>query len=140
MRSQTRELTDRLTDLDPPYESVEDRKIGRMLDQYGIPFFYRQPTVVFQDGRNEICKPAFTLSNYGGLVVDYVPGAEQLQGQEALTKEQVYRYNQIAAVVLGPPDLDKPNWDKDLYAELEQLYRHVLDPMKYTPADSGGRK
>ena len=40
MRNETEEpqLEDMLTDLDPPYESKEELEIGRMLDQYGIPF------------------------------------------------------------------------------------------------------
>ena len=32
------ELADLLDELDPPYESKEELKIGSMLDQYGIPF------------------------------------------------------------------------------------------------------
>ena len=140
MKSPTEELEDRLTDLDPPYESEEERQIGRMLDQYGVPFFYRQPTIVYQDGQNQLWKPAFTLPGYGGLVIDYASGSAPSQRQEALTREQIYQYNQIPATVLGPPDLDKPNWDKDLYAKLEQLYRQVLDSMRYTPAGTGGRE
>jgi len=129
-----------ITDLDPPYESEEERQIGRMLDQYGIPFFYRQPTIVYQGGQNELWRPAFTLPSYGGLVVDYAPGSGQPQSQDVLTREQVYRYNQIPATVLGPPDLDKPDWDRSLYAKLEQLYRQALDPTGYEPAGTGGRQ
>jgi len=140
LRNPTEELEDRLTDLDPRYESEQERQIGRMLDQYGIPFFYRQPTIVYQDGQNQLWKPAFTLSSYGGLLVGYVSGSGPSQTQEALTREQIYRYNQIPATVLGPPDLDKPNWDKDLYAKLEQLYRQASDPMRYPQVGSEGRE
>jgi hypothetical protein len=42
--------------------------------------------------------------------------------------------------VVGPPDLDKSNWDKDLYAKLEQLYRQAFDPMRYTFVATGGRE
>jgi len=59
---------------------------------------------------------------------------------ETLTREQIYRYNQIPATVLGPPDLDKPNWGKDLYAKPEQLYRRALDPMRYTQVGSERRE
>ncbi len=140
MRNPTEELEDKLTDLDPPHESEEERQIGRVPDQYGIPFFYGQPTIVYQDGQKELWKPAFTLPSYGGLVVDYVPGSGQPQSQDVLTREQVYRSNQIPAPVMGPPDLDKPNWGKDLHAKFEQLYRQVLDPMRYTRVGSEGRK
>ena len=32
--------------LDPPYETKEEAQIGHMLDQFGIPFFYKQATLV----------------------------------------------------------------------------------------------
>ena len=118
-----------LTELDPPYESVAELKIGRLLDQYGIPFFYKQATIVYDQGKNRISKPSFTLLSYGGAVIDYVAAADQ---QHALRKEQLYRYNQIPAVVLGPPDLDKSNWDAKLYEKLERLTHQTFDPMRYT--------
>ena len=118
-----------LTELDPPYESIEELKIGRLLDQYGIPFFYKQPTIVYDQGTNRISKPSFTLLIYGGAVIDYIAATEK---QQVLRKEQLYRYNQIPAVVLGPPDLDKPNWGKDLYEKLERMSHQTFDPMQYT--------
>lgn len=121
-------LSDRLTELDPPYESGEELKIGRVLDQYGIPFFYRQPTILYNQGKNEIFKPSFTLYSYGGTVIDYLPADGLLE------REDLYRYNQIPAVVLGPKDLDKPKWDQDLYDKLEQVYRHAFDPVRYLTA------
>ncbi len=126
-------LEEMLTELDPPYESKEELKIGRLLDQYGIPFFYKQPTIIYDQGRNEIWKPTFTLLPYGGAVIDYVAAAER---QQLLQREQVYRYNQIPAVVVGPPDLDKPNWDANLYRKLQQLSHQPLDPMRYAPANA----
>ena len=93
-----------LTELDPRYESKEELKIGRMLDQYGIPFFYRQATIIYDQGKNDIWKPSFTVYPYGGLVIDYVPGLGQKDQDELLRKEQIYRYNQIPAVLLGPKD------------------------------------
>ncbi|MHC4680108.1 MAG: hypothetical protein ACYTEK_15585 [Planctomycetota bacterium] len=57
-------LEEMMTDLDPPYESREELKIGRLLDQYGIPFFYKQPTIVYEQGQNRIAKPSFTLLGY----------------------------------------------------------------------------
>jgi hypothetical protein len=123
------ELDDILTDLDPPYESKEELKIGRLLDQYGIPFFYKQATIVYDEGRNRISKPSFTLLSYDGAVIDYIAAAEE---QQVLRREQLYRYNQIPAIVLGPPDLDKPNWDKALYEKLEQIARRPVSFANYT--------
>jgi hypothetical protein len=68
-------------------------------------------------------------------VIDYVAGSGEPRQSERLSRDRIYRYNQIPATVLGPPDLDKSNWDKDLYARLEQLYRRAFDPMRYTLAD-----
>ena len=128
------ELSDMLTELDPPYESKEELKIGRMLDQYGIPFFYNQPTVIYNEGQNEIHKPSFTLFSFGGTVIDYVAGFGE---EPRLQKEQLYHYNQIPAVLMGSKDLEKPNWDKDLYQKLEQVYRQTFDPARYTPVGAG---
>jgi hypothetical protein len=130
LKNETEELDDMLTELDPPYESIEELKIGRLLDQYGIPFFYKQATIVYDRGKNRISKPSFTLLSYGGAVIDYVAAAHE---QQVLRKEQLYRYNQIPAIVIGPPDLDKPNWDKDLYEKLERLAHQSFDPMRYVP-------
>lgn len=106
-----------LAELDPPYESREELKIGRMLDQYGLPFFYEQPTVIYNDGKNEIWHPTFTLPQYGAMVVDYVPGSGQMTGP-ILKREGIYQYNQIPAVLLGAKDLDKSNWAEYLYAKI----------------------
>jgi hypothetical protein len=125
-------LEEMMTDLDPPYESREELKIGRLLDQYGIPFFYKQPTIVYEQGQNRIAKPSFTLLGYGGAVIDYVA----FPGQQLLQREQLYRYNQIPAVVVGPPDLDKPNWDANLYRKLQRMSRQPVDPMRYSPANA----
>jgi hypothetical protein len=121
------ELEDILTELDPPYESKEELKIGRLLDQYGIPFFYRQATIIYDQGQNEIRKPSFTLYPYDGLVVDYVPGSGEEQKDELLRKERVYRYNQIPAVLLGPKNLTEPNWREMLYGKIEKTYRQEFD-------------
>ena len=135
MKNETEEpkLEDMLTELDPPYESKEELQIGRVLDQYGIPFFYRQATIIYDQGKNDIWKPSFTLYPYGGLVIDYVPGSEQDRNDELLRKEQIYRYNQIPAVLLGSKDLAEPNWEELLYGKIEKTYKQVFDPLQYLP-------
>jgi len=122
------ELEKSLADLEPPYESEPEQRIGRLLDQYGIPFFYRQPTIIYDQGRNQIMKPSFTLLSYGGAVIDYIPDTAN---DPRIRQEQLYRYNQIPAVVLGPPDLDKPNWDVNLYKRLKEISRQNFDPALY---------
>ena len=117
--------------MDPPYESKEELQIGHVLDQYGIPFFYRQATIIYHEGKNDIWKPSFTLYPYGGLVIDYVPGSDQEQKDELLRKEQIYRYNQIPVVLLGPKDLTEPNWEQLLYRKIEDMYWRTFDPKQY---------
>jgi hypothetical protein len=124
-------LDEMLGELDPPYESKEELKIGHLLDQYGLPFFYKQPTIVYNQGKNEIWKPTFTLLPYGGLVIDYVAGSELGQKGELLRREQVYHHNQIPAVLLGPEYLTEPNWEELLYRRIEQMYQPELDPKRY---------
>ena len=125
------ELEDLLTELDPPYEAKDELKVGRMLDRYGVPFFYKQATIIYHEGKNEVWKPSFTLYSYGGGVVDYVAGENQQE--QMVRRDRIYRYNQIAAAVLGPKDLEKPNWDEELCAKLEQLYQQAFDSMQYVP-------
>ena len=120
-----------LTELDPPYESKEELKIGHTLDLYGISFLYRQATVIYDQGQNEIQEPSFTLYPYGGLVIDYVPGAGEDQKDELLRREQSYRYNQIPAVLLGPKDLTEPNWQDVLYKRIKQAYGRLEEAMNH---------
>ena len=122
-----------MTDLDPPYESRQELMIGRLLDQYGIPFFYKQPTIVYNQGKNEIWKPTFTLLSYGGLVIDYLPITGQDPSNQINMRKQIYKYNQIPATVLGPPDLDKPNWQESLYEKIKKEHKqHDLSIYKGT--------
>ena len=109
-------LEEELDILDPPYETSQELKIGRVLDQYGIPFFYQQPTVVMdpQTKQNEIWKSSFTLPQYGCSVIEYIANS---QDQDRII--QTYRYNQIPAAILGPTDLDQPQWQQDLYQRIE---------------------
>ena len=135
MKNQTKDekLDEIMTDLDPPYESRQELMIGRLLDQYGIPFFYKQPTIVYNQGKNEIWKPTFTLLSYGGLVIDYLPLTGQDPSNQINMRKQIYKYNQIPATVLGPPDLENPNWQESLYDKLKKEHKqHDLSIYKGT--------
>jgi len=39
--SKVKTLDKQLADIEPPYESDNEARIWRLLDKYGIPFFYR---------------------------------------------------------------------------------------------------
>jgi len=128
------ELEGVLTELDPPYESKEELKVGRLLDQYGIPFFYKQATIIYDQGKNEIWHPTFTLPQYGCAIIDYIDNTDT----KALDQKiQVYRYNQIPATVLGPKDLEKSNFKNDLYQKLKEEIHRFDDPLAYTIRTQG---
>jgi len=127
------ELTDLLDELDPPYESKEELQIGRILDQYGIPFFYKQAMVIYHDGKNEIWKPSFTLPQQGGYVIDYIVQVDDKNSKHDVIQKRkdIYDYNRIPATVLGPKDLDKPNFKNDLYQKLKEEFCRFHNPLAY---------
>jgi len=104
--------------LQPPYESQGQAKIGRMLDEYGIPFFYKQATLIFDNGRRTIWRPDFTLPTYNNAVIQY----SQDNGRPASSKGDLARQNNIAALFLSQGDLAPPDWQQRLYDRLEQIY------------------
>ena len=115
-------LEEKVSDTQPIYETNEPLEISRVLDRYGIPFFYRQPTIVLnpESGNNEIWKPSFTLPQYGCSVIDYIKNASDINHIK-----DIYRYNQIPAVVLGPKELTEPNFQQNLY---EKIQRELIHP------------
>ena len=127
-QKEDKSLKDQLGELDPPYESANELKIGRLLDNYGIPFFYKQPMIIYNQGHNEIWKPSFTLPHQGWVVIDYIDDPRKSVLEERLN---VYNYNQVPATVLGPPDLDKPNFQQHIYEKLEDAVKKLNDPTAY---------
>jgi len=59
-------------------------------------------------------------------VIDYVP-----QKKQAAERINIYRYNQIPATVLGPEDLDKPNFQQELYEKLQRQTSQLQDLSLY---------
>lgn len=101
-------LDELLTELDPPYESVKELKIGRTLDKYGIPFLYKLPTIIMSEGTYQIWQPSFTLPQYGSLVIDLAADEQSYK-----TKQETYRYNQIPAYVLQLKTPKRPDGGYD---------------------------
>jgi hypothetical protein len=132
MKKPNEEIADLLDDLDPPYESLDELRIGRVLDRYEIPFFYKQPTIVYHEGKNEIIKPSFTMFSCGGTIIDYL---QESTPEKQLEKTELYQYNRIPAVVLGPQDLGHRGWDQKLYNSLKSVYQERFDPMAYVSQD-----
>ena len=104
----------------PAYESAGQAAIGKMLDDYGIPFFYKQPTLVIDRGRRKVCHPDFTLPTYDSMVIEYHANGARTT---TATRGDVYRRNDIAALFLDRSELASPDWQQRLYDRLEELYR-----------------
>jgi hypothetical protein len=116
-------LEDRLAADEPPYKSRGEAQVGRLLDRYGIPFFYESPLPLRDRGRNRIWRPDFTLPSYGGLIVEYA-GMPDLPEYMAgiLHKRQAYRRNQVPALFLYPQDLRARNWPAQLIGKIQRAY------------------
>ena len=108
--------------LDPEYESRGQAEIGRMLDEYDIPFFYNEPLLVRENGERKIRRPDFTLPTYNNTVIEYTP-AKELPDEHG---KSIYRENNIAALFLNESDLSEPGWRQRLYETLEDIYHRPL--------------
>lgn len=117
-------LEDRLGPHEPAYKSRGEAQVGRLLDRYGIPFFYEHPLIVEDRGEYRIWHPDFMLPSYNHLIVEYagmpdVP--EYMQGVRH--KEKVYEANRIPALFLYPRDLKGPEWPERLVQRIERYGR-----------------
>jgi len=112
-------LEDRVEQAKRRFESREKAAIAQMLESYGIPFFYKQPTLINDGGQKTIEYVDFFLPTYNGLAIDYVVDTKS---KVYLHKEQIYTRNRMQAVLLTRRDLYKKDWQSTLYKKLERLY------------------
>ena len=112
-------LDERLDENLYPFETKEHKAIGDMLNSYGIPFFYKQPMLVIENGKRMLEYADFFLPTYNGLAIDYI--IESNSGVFR-RKKNVYQDNQIPAVVIGKKDIRKSTWASQLYSKLQQVY------------------
>ena len=113
-------LEDRLDPLEPPYRSRGEAQVGRLLDRYGIPFFYEQPTLVYDRGRHRIWHPDFTLPTYNGLIVEYAGMMDIPDYAQGIRhKQQAYAANEMAALFVYPGYIHNGNWPEQL---LQRIY------------------
>ena len=104
--------------LDPEYESRGQAEIGRMLDEYRVPFFYKNPILVWEDGERRIKRPDFTLPTYNNTVIEYTPVPDEAAREDS----RIYKENRIAALFLRDSDITGPDWQQKLYDKLEEIY------------------
>ena len=112
-------LENRLVGPDYPYESKEEAAIAGMLDGYGIPFLYKQPTLVVENGKRMIEYADFFLPTYNGLAIDYI-----IESNSAIyrRKKNVYQDNQIPAVQVTRRDMQSSGWQRNLFNRLQKIY------------------
>ena len=114
-------LENRLVGPHYPYESKEEASIAKMLKSYNIPFLYKQPTLVIENGKRMIEYADFFLPTYNGLAIDYI-----IESNSAIyrRKKNIYQDNQMPAVLISRKDLHRPNWQKKLHDTLQNTYRN----------------
>ena len=72
---------------EPPYAAKELAEVGHMLDSYGIPFFYKQATLVYEQGRPKVIYIDFFLPTYNDLAIDCTA---EPNSQEYRNKKRIY--------------------------------------------------
>ena len=126
-RTASSDLEYYLGKLQPPYDSPQQAQIGRMLDEYGIPFFYKQPLLICEHGRRTLRRPDFTLPTYNNTVIQYdIASQGTFDGGNHRRTSETYRLNGIAALFLEPSDLARSDWQQRLYDRLEKIHRQPL--------------
>ncbi len=118
--------------LEPEYDSKGQETIAHMLDEYPIPFFYKNPILVWEDGERRIKRPDFTLSTYNNTVIEYTPVPDEAAREDS----RVYQENRIAALFLRDCDLTGPDWQQKLYDKFEEIYHqpHNVSLGRYQPS------
>lgn len=115
MRVNASRLEDRLDPNEPPYRSRGEAQVGRLLDRYGIPFFYEQAMLVCDHGSHRIWHPDFTLPTYGGLIVEYAGMPDVPEYMVGVRhKDRVYRASGIPVVFIYPDDLKGSQWPEQI--------------------------
>ena len=136
MKVDAARLEDRLDPLEPPYRSRGEAQIGRLLDRYGIPFFYEQPTIVLDRRRHRRWRPDFTLPTYAGLIIEYAGMPDLPEYMTGIMhKESTYAANEVPAVFVYPDDLTGPQWPQQILDRIVQESTRY-DPFTRYPATS----
>lgn len=125
-------LEERLRKLEPPYKSKGEAQIGRMLDRYGLPFFYEQSLLVRDRGRERIWHPDFTVPDLAGLILEYAGMPDKPTYRAGIRhKKRVYKQNVIPALFIFPADLQGPDWPVEIYHRIQALYREIQQESHY---------
>jgi len=114
-------LEDQLGPDEPPYRSRGEAQVGRVLDRYGVPFFYEQATIVYDRGAYRVWRPDFTLPTYAPLVLEYAGMMDRPDYAAGIRHKAVaYARNGIPALFVYPTDLQGPSWPARLMEKVER--------------------
>lgn len=120
------DLDRELKKLEPTYKSNSEAQVGRLLDRYGVPFYYEQPTLVYDRGKHRVWRPDFTLPSYNGLVIEYsgmmhVP--DYVKGVHH--KYYTYQANRIPVLFIYRSDITGRYWPQRLMAKIYQAHERL---------------
>jgi len=119
MKTVTAALEHRVERLRHRFESREKMAIADMLKSYGMPFFYKHPTLVNENGQKTIEYVDFFLPTYNGLAIDYVVDNKS---KIYLHQGQNYTQNQMQAASVARRDSYDKTWQSRLYKKRERQY------------------
>ena len=134
------DLEARMAAMEPPYRSKGEAQVGRLLDRYGVPFFYEQPTLIYDRGRYRSWHPDFTLPTYNGLIIEYAGMPEVPDYAAGIRhKRRAYRTNAIPALFIYPRDIQGAHWSEQLYNRIVQAGYSAARGYSLQPAGYGTR-
>ena len=122
-------LEDRLGPLEPPYRSRGEAQVGRLLDRYGIPFFYEHPLQVYDRGTYRTWHPDFVLPTYDGLILEYAGMPDRPDYMQGIRhKQKVYQANEMRALFVYPEDLKGPRWPERVLERISTACYQTVRP------------
>ena len=126
------DLEEQLKQLELPYKSRGEAQVGRLLDRYGVPFFYEHPTLIYDRGHHRVWHPDFSLPDYNGMIIEYAGMPDVPDYMDGIRhKESTYQANGIPALFVYPQDLAGPNWPERLYERIQKTGDQALQIQGY---------
>ena len=116
-------LEDRLDRGQWPTICEPHRRIGQLLDDRTIPFFYRPDLLIYENNRPAIWQPDFVVPQWHGLVLDYAEHRSPITEY----KEQVYQANGVPAVLVYPETVYGPEPAEILFEMMYEATRKAVE-------------
>ena len=110
MRVDAERLEDRLDPLEP-VQVTGEAQVGRLLDRYGIPFFYEKPLIVHDRASYRLWHHGLHRTETPGDIDPGVPACRRSPIRRNPAQAGGLRRNSVPAVFIYPDDLkgrDRP--------------------------------